>query len=192
MLSAAVPPVPDPGARQSLRARLRAGPVARAIAKVDVRLYRLLRENGHDAAVELPIRRFSRLGEHAAIWLAIGLAAAALDRRQRADWLRATRSVLAAYALNTMLKTVVRRKRPQLEKLPALIATPTSLSFPSAHASSSFAAARAFSSLLPAQPLYAGATAMALSRVYLGVHYPSDIAAGALLGTFVGSTGRPR
>ena len=192
MLSAPVPPVADPEARRSLRARLRAGPLARAIAKVDVRLYRLLRENGHDPGIEMPIRRFSRLGEHAAIWLTIGLAAAALDRRHRTDWLRATRSVLFAYALNTLLKGVVRRKRPHLEKLPALIATPTSLSFPSAHASSSFAAARAFSALLPARPLYAGATAMALSRVYLGVHYPSDIAAGALLGTLVGAAGRPR
>ena len=192
MLSATVPPVADPEARRSLRARLRAGPLARAIATLDVRLYRLLRENGHDPAVEMPIRRFSRLGEHAAIWLTIGLAAAALDRRQRADWLRATRSVVVAYALNTLLKTVVRRKRPDLEKLPALISTPTSLSFPSAHASSSFAAARAYSSLLPAEPLYVGAVAMALSRVYLGVHYPSDITAGALLGTLVGSSGRAR
>ena len=192
MLCAPVPPAPDPEARRSLRARLRAGPIAQAIAKVDVRLYRLLRENGHEPAFERPIRRFSSLGEHAAIWLVIGLAAAALDRRQRSDWLRATRSVLVAYALNTLLKGVVRRKRPHLEKLPALIATPTSLSFPSAHASSSFAAARAFSSLMPGSPLYAGATAMALSRVYLGVHYPSDIAAGAMLGTVVGATGRPR
>ena len=98
--------------------------------------------------------------------------------------------MLIAYALNTLLKTVVRRRRPQLEKLPALISTPTSLSFPSAHASSSFAAARAYSALLPAEPLYAVAAAMALSRVYLGVHYPSDIAAGALLGTLVGGAGR--
>jgi membrane-associated phospholipid phosphatase len=193
VLFSSVPPVADREAARSLRARLRAGPLARAIAKVDVRLFRLLRENGHDAAVERPIRRFSHLGEHAAIWLVIGLAAAALDGRRRAEWLRATRSVVVAYALNTLLKTVVRRKRPHLERLPALISTPTSLSFPSAHASSSFAAARAFSALLPgrAPPLYAGATAMALSRVYLGVHYPSDIAAGAVLGTLVGTSGRP-
>jgi undecaprenyl-diphosphatase len=77
-----------------------------------------------------------------------------------------------------------------LEGLPALVSTPTSLSFPSAHASASFAAARAYSALLPGAPLYSAAAAMALSRVYLGVHYPSDIAAGAALGTVIGSAGR--
>jgi membrane-associated phospholipid phosphatase len=133
------------------------------------------------------VRRFSKLGEHGAIWFGVGAAGMATDPRRRPEWRRATVTVLAAYCVSTAIKRAIGRQRPAVEDLPHLMATPTGLSFPSSHSSSSFAAARAFRHLLPAGALYPVATAMAVSRLYLGVHYPSDILAGAALGTVVGS-----
>lgn len=136
------------------------------------------------------VRRYSRLGEHGAVWFALGAAGAALDARRRREWARATACVAAAYCTSTSVKLAIGRRRPVVEDLPHLMATPTGLSFPSSHATSSFAAARAYGRLMPPGPLYAAAVAMALSRLFLGVHYPSDVAAGAALGTAVGTFGR--
>jgi membrane-associated phospholipid phosphatase len=101
--------------------------------------------------------------------------------------------VVLVYVANTALKFTIRRRRPALAGLPPLTGTTTGLSFPSAHAATSFAGALVYSRLgVPAAPLYALAGGMGLSRVYLGVHYPTDILAGALLGTVLGAvTGPP-
>ena len=157
---------------------------------LDLAIYRRVRHVARTPDTIRWVRSYSRLGEHGAVWLVGGAAATALDRRRRGRWARATGCVGAAYLISTSIKLAIGRKRPAVEDLPHLMATPTGLSFPSSHATSSFAAARAFGRLAPAPPLYAAAVGMGLSRLYLGVHYPSDVAAGAALGTVLGSFGR--
>jgi membrane-associated phospholipid phosphatase len=157
---------------------------------LDLALYRRVRSLAHTPETVRWVRRYSLLGEHGAVWLAGGLAGAAADRGRRGRWLRATVCVGSAYLLSTSIKMAIGRARPVVEDLPHLMATPTGLSFPSSHSTSSFAAVQAFGGLVPRTALIGGATAMAFSRLYLGVHYPSDIAAGAALGTVIGRLGR--
>ncbi len=154
---------------------------------LDSALLRLARTRGHARPIEAFVAAFSRTGEHAALWLGLGLAGAAraTEPDRRARWLRGVRIVLAAYAVNQTVKFTVRRRRPELAGLPPLTPTVSRLSFPSAHATTSFAAARAYSRVAPASALYPVALAFAASRPYLGVHYPSDVLVGALLGTTV-------
>ncbi len=151
---------------------------------VDLAALRLLRTRGHAPIAEYAVIRFSRLGDHATLWLVLS-ALGALVGPEREVYRRAARIVAAMLALNYATKLAIRRARPLLEDLPPLSPTRSSLSYPSAHASTSFAGARVLSEVLPPRLVYGLAAAICLSRPYLGIHYPSDVLAGAAYGTVV-------
>lgn len=131
-------------------------------------------------------RGLSHFGEHSLGWLAVSAAGALAQPRRRRQWLAAGAGAFAAHAAAVVIKRVVRRQRPHHPAIAINVGTPSALSFPSAHATSTTAAAillgrAAGLPLLPAVLV----PPMALSRLVLGVHYPSDVAAGVAVGAAV-------
>ena len=124
----------------------------------------------------------SHVGEHALGWMAIAAAGMAADPARRGRWAMVGVGTFGAHAASVLLKRVVRRRRPDHPAVRVGVGTPSKLSFPSSHATSTtaFALLAGEVSGVPVAP--ALVTVMLASRLVLGVHYPSDVLAGATLG----------
>jgi decaprenylphosphoryl-5-phosphoribose phosphatase len=155
--------------------------------KIDLEILRAMRTCGHSPGVERVAKALGRSGNNGAVWIVIGLTLAILDGSNREGWLICAVLAPVAIGLNYMIKVIARRPRPVLEGLPPLGGAPSSLSFPSAHATSAFAVATAMTRVEPLGALaFLLAFTLALGRPYLGMHYPSDVAIGAGLGVALG------
>ena len=130
-------------------------------------------------------RALSRFGEHSIGWLTVSALGALLQPPRRRAWLLAGFGAIAAHAAAVLIKRVVRRPRPTHPAVAVNVGTPSALSFPSAHATSTTAAAMLLAPLtgLPLPALVV--PLMALSRLVLGVHYPSDVLTGVAVGAGV-------
>ena len=127
-------------------------------------------------------RGMSHFGEHAAGWIALGALGAALDAPRRRQWGTAVAAVVGSHAASIAVKRVVRRRRPHDPGIAVHVGTPSRLSFPSSHATSTTAAALLYGGLVGAPVAGVLVPGMALSRLVLGVHYPTDVLAGSALG----------
>ncbi|HJC61750.1 MAG TPA: phosphatase PAP2 family protein [Candidatus Dietzia intestinigallinarum] len=140
---------------------------------------RLLRVPGsREAAVLL-----SHVGEHALGWMAVAGAGMVLDPARRGRWAMVGVGTFGAHATSVAVKRVVRRRRPAHPSVTVGVGTPSTLSFPSSHATSTtaFALLAGAVSGVPIAP--ALVPLMSASRLVLGVHYPSDVLAGVAVGT---------
>jgi membrane-associated phospholipid phosphatase len=169
-------------------------PVEIPAPPAEVRALAAVQRITNDTALIPVAKGMSRFGDHAFGWLALGAVGALADRPRRRRWLAATAGVVAAHGASVAVKRVVRRPRPEHPDVVVHCSTPSRLSFPSAHATSTTAAAMLFGTLLGG---VGGGVAvavlvppMAVSRLVLGVHYPTDVVAGAGLGAAVATVAR--
>ena len=147
----------------------------RLLAEIQGRL--LAVPGAREAAVTL-----SHVGEHALGWMAIAGAGMALDPARRGRWAMVGVGTFGAHAASVVIKRVVRRRRPAHPSVAVGVGTPSRLSFPSSHATSTTAFALLAGSVsgVPVAPVLV--PVMLASRLVLGVHYPSDVLAGAAVG----------
>lgn len=142
------------------------------------------------AALNGPMRFVTTLGNAGAVWIALAVVLLTFRRTRRAGAACALALMLGALVTNAAIKPLVQRTRPYetIDSLTLLVARATDYSFPSGHATSSWAAAWALFRMRKrwgASALMLAAL-ISLSRLYVGIHYPSDVLCGTLIGLAAG------
>lgn len=158
---------------------------------LDRRLFRAIHGLPHSALTDRYFSVVSDAGEGLG-WVmgGVGIAWLGGTRGRRAGMAVALGSLAASYVVQRLMKPIFRRKRPFVDREVLVVGIkPADASFPSGHTAASFAAATALASFYPkAAPLaFTLATAVGLSRVYLGHHFASDVAVGAGVGVGIGT-----
>ena len=140
-----------------------------------------------------PIFKFiSRTGDGGFIWLSISLILAKFNRTRKAAFAIILSQIFSVIINNGIVKNTIGRSRPfhSIGELEAVIDEPKDYSFPSGHTASSFASAYIIKKCFGIKfgiLAYFYACLMGASRIYLGVHYLTDVLCGALSGTICGS-----
>jgi undecaprenyl-diphosphatase len=157
------------------------------IQSIDNNILLFIQENLRSGFLNAVMLFFSGLGTAGLVWIAAGIAMIITKKYRRTGILLLV-CLAVTWVLNDLvIKNLVQRPRPyvSLPGLEVLVPLRSDFSFPSGHSSTSFACAFVITRMNGRRwaLAYIVAAMIALSRLFVGVHYPSDVLAGALFGT---------
>ena len=159
--------------------------------EMDADILMWLQENLRQEGLNQFFSFFTRLGDNGELWIALLVVFLIIPPFRRMA-VTAVVSLISTYLLvDFVIKPLAARVRPYItvEGLFSLVGPEKSYSFPSGHSATAFAVAYVLFRMLPAKygaPILLVAALMAFSRLYVGVHYPTDVLAGVLIGVLVG------
>lgn len=152
----------------------------------DKEVIMFIQNNLHSNFMDNIMVLITSMGDAGLIWILMGISLAISKKYRKVGFMVLGALILGLILGEGILKNIIQRDRPfiDLEGINMIIKAPTSYSFPSGHTTSSFAAAGVIAMNFKNKSIYVFTLAIliALSRLYLGVHYPTDIIAGIILG----------
>ena len=160
------------------------------INNLDLNILHFIRDNFSNSIMDEIMIFITKLGDKGFIWILIGLILIAQKKYRKIGFILLIALLITSIIGEGILKNIVQRARAFITypDIKILITPPTSFSFPSGHTASSFTAAVVLGYYFKSWRFifYILASLIAFSRVYLFVHYPSDVIAGIILGVISG------
>ena len=161
-----------------------------ALLQLDGNILLWIQEHVRNDVLTSVMKFITHLGDAGWIWIALAIVFLLVKKMRRTGMLMACSLVGSLIVNNLILKNLVARTRPYeaVDGLQRIIEAQRDLSFPSGHTGSSFAAAVVIFLMCPRKiwvPALILAFLIMFSRLYVGVHYPTDVLAGMITGTLI-------
>ncbi|MDE6203885.1 MAG: phosphatase PAP2 family protein [Lachnospiraceae bacterium] len=158
-----------------------------SLIQMDGNILMFIQENIRNPVLDPVMKVITTLGNAGIIWILLTILLLAFKRTRKIGIMSACALVCSLLVNNILLKNLVARVRPYniVEGLVPIVTKPAEFSFPSGHAGSSFASGSVLYRRLPKRygiPILVLAVLISFSRLYVGVHYPTDVLAGMLTG----------
>ncbi len=161
-----------------------------AILEWDASVLLWIQENMRTDLMTTIMKAITRLGDGGSLWIVLAIIFLAINKTRKVGVASALALIITFVTVNLGIKNMVARIRPYevIEGLTNLVGKQSDFSFPSGHSAHAFAVGVVILIMMPKKigvPIFTISILMAFSRLYVGVHYPTDVIAGVVLGTVI-------